>query len=124
MALTHDDMRRTVERGEGVLYQGRVITKVAELPSAAALAAGNPQAEAAARTSLEAQIADLQAQVARLQAPAPSNAAAETPTHYVFLADEGTWKKGDVVPAGDLGDAVAKFVKAKTIKAVPPPAGA
>lgn len=73
MALTRQEMERiiTEERGS-VLVNGRIISKVSDLPSDADLAGNDPDRRAAVADSLQAQIAALQAQLATLQGQQPA----------------------------------------------------
>jgi|SRR6185503_11941035 len=65
--LTREQMAAVIEGGGSVLHNGALITRLADLPSAAELAAGDPAKEAAAQAALQAQIAALQSQVDQLQ---------------------------------------------------------
>lgn len=65
-------MEAAISRGGAVLYQGRIISRVADLPSEAELAQGDPAAEQAAAESLRAQIAQAQQLLAQLQARQPA----------------------------------------------------
>lgn len=67
--LTREQMEQAIARGGSVLHQGRIISRVQDLPSAAELAEGDPERESATANSLQQQIADLQAQLAKLQEP-------------------------------------------------------
>ena len=70
--LTRPEMEAVIKSGGSVLYQGRTLSTLAHLPSAAELAQGDPAKEAEASADLQAQIADLQAQLAQLQLSTPS----------------------------------------------------
>jgi len=70
--LTRDEMEAVIKGGGSVLYQGRTLSSVAQLPSVAELAQGDPDKEAAATADLQAQIAQLQQQLATLQPSAPA----------------------------------------------------
>lgn len=72
MHLTRDEMIAVIQGGGSVLYQGRTISSLAHLPSAAELAQGDPAKEAEATAELQAQIAQLQQQLATLQPSAPA----------------------------------------------------
>ena len=67
-----------VNRKESVILNGRIIDKVSDLPTEAELALGDEKREAAAKSSLEAQIKELQAQVALLDKPAKAETKVET----------------------------------------------
>lgn len=69
--LTRREMEAVIRGGGSVLYNGRLISKLSDLPTAAELARGNPRAEQAAAAELQAQVADLQAQLAALQGAPP-----------------------------------------------------
>lgn len=66
--LTRSEMEQTIIQRGSVLYRGRIISRIQDLPSDADLAAGDPAQEAAAAAALDAQIAALQAQRARIGA--------------------------------------------------------
>jgi hypothetical protein len=72
-------MEQAIRSGGSVMYQGRLITAVEQLPSAAELAAGDPAAEAEAQTSLQTQIAELQRQMAQLEARQQPGGTKKTP---------------------------------------------
>jgi hypothetical protein len=72
-------MEQAIRSGGSVMYQGRLITAVEQLPSAAELAAGDPAAEAEAQASLQTQIAELQRQMAQLEARQQPGGKAKTP---------------------------------------------
>lgn len=72
--LTRKEMEAAIAAGGTVLYNGQTLWQVAQLPSEADLAVGNPEAETAAANNLQQQIADLQAQIAKLT-PAPTTKA-------------------------------------------------
>lgn len=61
--MTHEGMRQVLAEGHGVIYKGRIITDPKHLPTPGELASGKPEAEAAVRKSLEAQISQLTAQL-------------------------------------------------------------
>lgn len=65
--LTHEQMREVIREGGSVLYRGRVISRIEDLPSPAVLAIGDPAKEQEIAHSLQAQIDQLQAQLAQLQ---------------------------------------------------------
>ena len=66
--LTRGQMEEILARGEGVIHNGVVITRPEFLPTAADLADGDPEAEAAVASDLQAKIDQLQADLARLTA--------------------------------------------------------
>lgn len=66
MALTRADMEAIVRRNESVIYDGRVITSIGELPNDAELAKGDAVKEAEARASLRAQSDAIAAQLKTL----------------------------------------------------------
>jgi len=68
--MKRSEMEQIIVQGGSVLYQGRTISRVQDLPSEADLAVGDPAQEAAATAALQAQMADLQAQIDRLSQPA------------------------------------------------------
>lgn len=72
--LSRSEMEAIIAGGGSVLHGGRIITRVADLPSELDLAAGDPEREAAAAAELEQRIAALEAQLARVR-PAPSKPA-------------------------------------------------
>ena len=86
--LTRPEMEAVIKSGGSVLYQGRTLSTLAHLPSAAELAQGDPAKEAEASADLQAQIADLQAQLAQLQPSAPS-APSKTTKKKAAATDEG-----------------------------------
>lgn len=64
---TRTEMEQIIQSGGSVVYHGRILSSLHDLPSDAELAAGNPERETIAVTTLQQQIADLQAQLAQLQ---------------------------------------------------------
>lgn len=70
--LSRQEMERVIQQGGAVLYRGRSIARVQDLPSEAELAQGDPQAELQAAANLQTQMAELQRQLAQLQPAAPS----------------------------------------------------
>lgn len=64
--LTHAQMEQAIQAGGSVLWRGQILTHVAQLPSEAELAAGDPALEAAASSALDAQILALTREKARL----------------------------------------------------------
>lgn len=77
--MTYDEMKAIIERGCSVAYHGQIISRVQDLPSPATLAKGNPDAEKAVLSDLQAQLAELQAQIAVLQPKAKRKAADDKP---------------------------------------------
>ena len=75
--LSREAMERAIKEGGSVLYQGRTLTRLDELPAEAELAQGDAGREAAAREALDSQIAALLAQRALVggTAPVPSGEA-------------------------------------------------
>jgi hypothetical protein len=69
--LTRIEMEQVLIQKGSVLHNGRIISRMQDLPSEAELAAGNPAQEAAVAGSLQAQITALQAQLSQLQPSAP-----------------------------------------------------
>lgn len=64
--LTRPEMEAIIEAGESVLYEGRIITKVQNLPTSAELALGDPKREDSEIAKLQAMIADQGRMLARL----------------------------------------------------------
>lgn len=100
--LSRNDMEQAIIQKGSVLYQGRIISRIQDLPTDADLAKGNPDMEAAAAAALDVQIAALTAQRARLSlgqppqiSPPPGDLAAAPaqPTAVGDRPNEGT--KGD-----------------------------
>lgn len=77
--LTRFEMETVIRGGGSVSHNGRIITRVEDLPSAASLAVGDPIAEATAREDLQRQIEALSAQLAQLR-PAEPEASAQSET--------------------------------------------
>lgn len=73
--MNRPQMEAVIRKGQSVLYQGRIISRTQDLPSAAELAAGDPEAEAAVAADVQAQIDALSEQLAKLQAASTSPAA-------------------------------------------------
>ncbi len=71
-------MEAAIEEGGSVLYNGRIVASVDDLPSKAELARGDAEEEAAVAAEIDAQIAALEAQRAKLHTAAP----ADTPSEY------------------------------------------
>jgi hypothetical protein len=68
-SYTREQMEQVIQSGGSFLHDGRVITKIENLPPASVLAKGDPIKEAAATQSLEDKIAALQAELDGLKAP-------------------------------------------------------
>lgn len=94
--LTRKDMEETVRRGESVMYDGQIITKVEELPDDAVLASGDADREAEVRTAIDAQIMTLMAQRNRLGTAGPGAAQS---------SQRGVGGPAAIPPAGDPGSA-------------------
>lgn len=77
--LSRVEMEAVIASGGSVLYDGHILTRIEQLPSAAALAAGDPAKEAEATADLQAQITELQAQLAQLQPAKPGKKKAAAP---------------------------------------------
>ena len=91
--ITREAMERTIAGGGSVLYHGIVISSIADLPSVAALAQGDPAKEAVAIVALTAQMQALQADIARLRPAfnaipdAPSQPQPQTPDIATLAVD-------------------------------------
>jgi len=82
--LTRTEMEKLLRKGESVLYEGEIITSIADLPTDAVLAKGDKEKEAAARKELKAQLDAISKQLEQLDeskpaAPVKSPAKAEAP---------------------------------------------
>ncbi len=66
---TRDEMLAIIRRGESVIHNGKILTAEGDVPDEATLAEGDETRTAAARESIDAQMAVLVAQRARLDAP-------------------------------------------------------
>ncbi len=64
--LTRAEMEQVIGRKGSVMYAGRIITRVEDLPSAADLAVGDPAAEKKTAEDIDAEIARLVAEKAKL----------------------------------------------------------
>jgi hypothetical protein len=106
--LSRGEMEAAIAEGGSVLYGGHLISRVQDLPSAADLARGNPEQEAAAAAALEAQIAALQAQRAQLGQAAPTSQSGAAPTtEHPFVTVVGEEQADRLVLAGyETPDAV------------------
>ena len=72
--MTRAQMEEILKRKESVVYNGRSIARVEDLPSEEELAAGDAEAETRIALTLDDQIARLQARKAALTRPAPTAA--------------------------------------------------
>jgi hypothetical protein len=70
--LSREEMERAIREGGSVLYQGRTISRVEDLPNAVDLVQGDAAKQAAVRAAIDAQIAALTAQRAQLDSAAPA----------------------------------------------------
>jgi predicted nucleic acid-binding Zn-ribbon protein len=80
--LTHDGMKAAIARGESVMYEGEIITRIEDLPHPADLAKGDHRKLAAVEAHLDSRQAALDAErqrvaAARKQAEAQAKAAEE-----------------------------------------------
>ncbi len=66
--LTRKGMEQIVQGGGSVLHKGQLFTTVAQLPTEAELAKGNPLAERAAEQDLKRRLAETQAELDKLKA--------------------------------------------------------
>lgn len=67
--LTRAHMEEVIAKGGSVLHNGEILKTIEQLPTEAELSEGDPLAEQAARDSIDAQIAALQAAKLRLDTP-------------------------------------------------------
>lgn len=65
--LSRKEMEELVATGQGVLYQGRIITRISDLPDEVELVGNDPLAKEALSEDLTAQLARIQAQLAQLK---------------------------------------------------------
>lgn len=83
--LTREEMEAILHEGGSVLHGGKIIARIEDLPSAADLAVGDADAEAAATRSIDEQIARLSAERAKLGesklAPEPAAEEADDADH-------------------------------------------
>lgn len=86
--MTRDEMVAVHQRGESVLFRGRLITRPEDLPSEADLSKGDPAKEAAAREALDDQIRALQATRDSLAAPKPPPVQTPAPAPETKAEDE------------------------------------
>lgn len=100
-------LHAVIDRGEGVIYDGEVITDKHKLPSIADMAAGDPDAVASALQKLNDQQAILQAQIMQLQGgvPPPDSTGGTEPPVDTELGPDGKPKKP--APASGGGGATA-----------------
>lgn len=89
--LSYEEMREIILRGESVMHDGMIISRVEDLPSAGdlALATGDPGKVQAVRSDLQAQMDALRAQMDALPAAssAPVDAAGEFDAQMASYAD-------------------------------------
>lgn len=78
-SLTRPQMEAIINRRESVLYRGRIINRLEDLPSAADLAAGDTVATTALAQDIDAQIARLTLERAKLASPAPAGSGEPKP---------------------------------------------
>jgi len=103
-SLTLPQMRKVIEEGGSVMYQGKVITEVNDLPGPVELANGAPEIKDAAKRDLRSQMADLQRQLAALdEVPDPEPAADLAPateqTIVRHFTNDGEMTEGELVAA-------------------------
>lgn len=88
--LTRDGMIEVIKAGGSVLHDGKIYSKVSDLPDEATLTEGDEQGARQAQAGIDAQIAALAAQRAALDAtaarardnkPTPVPKAPDAPTH-------------------------------------------
>lgn len=65
--LSHKEMKAVIDGGGSVIYKGRHISRVDDLPSAADLAKGDAAQEQATAADLQQQIDALRAELAKVQ---------------------------------------------------------
>lgn len=97
MPMTRTEMEAVIAAGGSVLHQGRIISRVGDLPSEAALASTDEE-RAGAAEALHAKIAALQAQVDALsaaQSPTAEPAPAAEPPAAKLAKDEKAAKKAE-----------------------------
>lgn len=109
--LTRDEMEAVIARGGSVMYRGRIIRTVKDLPSRAELAVGDPVAEAKTRDDLDAQIAELERQKAKLTGEVQTLTATGGPVGGTAVIG-GTGAE-DVILAGNV-DQVRAYVQTVT----------
>lgn len=114
--LTREEMEAVIANRGSVMYKGRIIREVKNLPSRAELAAGDPVAEAKTREHLEARIAELEAEKAKLGQAAPAETAV-SPEDEV-LAGNVEQVRAYVATVTDVEE-LARLVRAETDREVP-----
>lgn len=67
--MTREDFFRVLREGGSVVYNGFLVKTVADIPSEAELAKGNPDAEAEAKANILAEMDRLKADLALLKTP-------------------------------------------------------
>jgi hypothetical protein len=70
--LSREEMERVIREGGSVLYQGRIVARVEDLPNEVDLAQGDAEKQAAVRAAIDAQITALTAQRAQLDSATPA----------------------------------------------------
>jgi len=65
--MTREEMEQLIRQREGVLYDGRAITSIKDLPTEAELAKGDKAKEAAAKAALKEQLRGIASQLAMLE---------------------------------------------------------
>lgn len=104
MSLSRDEILSRIDRGIGVVFNGRVLRRRSEVPSATELAGDDPLLKQAAVKDLEAQKERILAEI-----EAAKKLAGETPD---VQADESTSDKSIPEPPGvDVKPAKAKAAK-------------
>lgn len=98
--LSRNEMEQVINSGGSVLLGGRLYTRVADLPNDAQLAAGDPEREAAAATTLQQQIAQMQAQLEQLQASGQSAALQQPPAEHPLDTIVGSEFREKLTAAG------------------------
>jgi hypothetical protein len=85
------EMEAILRSGQGIVYKGQVITKMADLPTDADLAKGDPDKEAEVISSLQAEIDRLQVEKSRLTASESRAKPAESvPSDGTDQTNQGT----------------------------------
>lgn len=105
--LTRSEMEQAIIQRGAVLYRGRIISRIQDLPSDADLAAGDPAQEAAAAAALDAQIAALQAQRARIGADGASPEIGPLSSPTVTLDSVAGADVAERLRAGGVADGAA-----------------
>jgi hypothetical protein len=92
---TRDQLEEIIKRGESVIHNGEIITKIEDLPTEAELVLGNPALEKVTADVLDAQIARLQAERDKLTQAAANGGKLPEP------AGADTGNAADAKPADD-----------------------